>query len=196
MKPEFRISEAPLATLLGGLTVSTLQSTGFTLLGKPAETGGCHRDSRRQIGGIGDFAAHPGGACRQLSSLLLFPARSSFVSGQLAFGPDGKIDPGHTAASSAWRCRTAAGQAAARLCAINILAQAKAALGDLDRISRCVQARRLYQCRAGFYQSGRRHEWRLGFYRRGPGRQGPSCKIDGRRRRIAVGLRRRDRGLV
>jgi enamine deaminase RidA (YjgF/YER057c/UK114 family) len=32
-----------------------------------------------------------------------------------------------------------AGQAAARLCVINILAQAKAALGDLDRISRCIR---------------------------------------------------------
>ena len=31
------------------------------------------------------------------------------------------------------------GRAAARLCAINVLAQAKAALGDLDRITRCVR---------------------------------------------------------
>jgi enamine deaminase RidA (YjgF/YER057c/UK114 family) len=52
------------------------------------------------------------------------------VSGQLAFGPNGKLDP---AVSSK------AGQAAARLCAINILAQAKAALGDLDKVSRCIR---------------------------------------------------------
>jgi len=32
-----------------------------------------------------------------------------------------------------------AGQAAARLCALNILAQAKAALGDLDRITLCLR---------------------------------------------------------
>jgi len=32
-----------------------------------------------------------------------------------------------------------AGRAAARRCAINLLAQAKAALGDLDRIRRCVR---------------------------------------------------------
>jgi enamine deaminase RidA (YjgF/YER057c/UK114 family) len=31
------------------------------------------------------------------------------------------------------------GQEAARICAINLLAQAKAALGDLDRIKRCVR---------------------------------------------------------
>ncbi|MGQ0663713.1 MAG: RidA family protein [Pseudomonadota bacterium] len=33
----------------------------------------------------------------------------------------------------------AAGREAARLCAINILAQLKAALGDLDRVKRCVK---------------------------------------------------------
>ena len=32
-----------------------------------------------------------------------------------------------------------AGQAAARLCAINVLAQLRAALGDLDRVARCVR---------------------------------------------------------
>ena len=31
------------------------------------------------------------------------------------------------------------GQKAARICAINLLAQAKAALGDLDRVTRCVR---------------------------------------------------------
>lgn len=31
------------------------------------------------------------------------------------------------------------GQKAARICAINLLAQAKAALGDLDRVKRCVR---------------------------------------------------------
>ena len=34
---------------------------------------------------------------------------------------------------------TAAGQEAARLCAINVLAQAKAALGDLEKIGRLVK---------------------------------------------------------
>ena len=38
------------------------------------------------------------------------------------------------------------GQKAARLCGINVIAQLKAALnGDLDRVKRCVQARRLRQ---------------------------------------------------
>lgn len=61
-----------------------------------------------------------------------------FVSGQLAFGADGKIDQAHVGKLGA-AVSSEAGQAAARLCVINSLAQAKAALGDLDKISRCVR---------------------------------------------------------
>lgn len=57
-----------------------------------------------------------------------------YVSGQLPTGPDGlakgRLGDGFTVEQ---------GQAAARLCAINILAQAKAALGDLGRIRRVVK---------------------------------------------------------
>lgn len=60
------------------------------------------------------------------------------VAGQLAFGPDGKLDPAHVGKVGG-AVAVEAGQAAARLCAINILAQAKAALGDLDKITRCVR---------------------------------------------------------
>ena len=70
------------------------------------------------------------------------------VSGQLAFGPNGKIDPAHIGKLGV-EVSNDAGQAAARLCAINILAQAKAALGDLDRISRCVRLGGFHQCGAG-----------------------------------------------
>lgn len=60
------------------------------------------------------------------------------ISGQLALGPDGKLDPGHKGkVGQGVADETAA--AAARLCAINVLAQAKAVLGDLDRIERCVR---------------------------------------------------------
>jgi len=45
------------------------------------------------------------------------------------------------------------GQEAARLCALNILAQAKAALGgDLDRILRCVRMGAFVNCTADFTQ--------------------------------------------
>jgi enamine deaminase RidA (YjgF/YER057c/UK114 family) len=58
-----------------------------------------------------------------------------FVSGQVSMGPDGLQYRGRLGAD----VTLADGRAAARLCAINILAQVKAALGDLDRIQRLVK---------------------------------------------------------
>jgi enamine deaminase RidA (YjgF/YER057c/UK114 family) len=60
------------------------------------------------------------------------------LAGQIALGPDGKLDPAHVGKVGG-SVSIDGGKAAARQCAINILAQAKAALGDLDRISRCVR---------------------------------------------------------
>lgn len=60
------------------------------------------------------------------------------ISGQLALGADGKLAPEHKGKIDA-DVSVEAASAAARLCAINILAQAKAALGDLGRIERCVR---------------------------------------------------------
>ena len=60
------------------------------------------------------------------------------ISGQVCFGPDGKIAPAHTGKLGGG-VSAEAGREAARLCAINLLAQAQAALGDLDRITRCVR---------------------------------------------------------
>lgn len=58
-----------------------------------------------------------------------------FVSGQLPMGPEGLAFTGRVGAD----LDLEAGIAAARLCAINILAQAKAALGDLDRVEQCLK---------------------------------------------------------
>ncbi len=71
------------------------------------------------------------------------------VSGQLAFGPDGKLDAAHKGKLGA-EVFHEAGIAAARVCAINILAQAKAALGDLDRITRCVRLGGFINCKPDF----------------------------------------------
>jgi enamine deaminase RidA (YjgF/YER057c/UK114 family) len=60
------------------------------------------------------------------------------IAGQICFGPDGKLDAGHVGKLGA-AIGIEAGQAAARLCAINILAQLKAAIGDLDRVERCIR---------------------------------------------------------
>jgi enamine deaminase RidA (YjgF/YER057c/UK114 family) len=60
------------------------------------------------------------------------------ISGQVCLGADGKLSESHK--GKVGRAVTPAiGKEAAALCAINVLAQAKAALGDLDRIRRCVR---------------------------------------------------------
>jgi enamine deaminase RidA (YjgF/YER057c/UK114 family) len=60
------------------------------------------------------------------------------ISGQLPLGHDGKLaDALKGKLGQGISAET--GQEAARLCAINVLAQAKAALGDLARIKRCVR---------------------------------------------------------
>lgn len=56
------------------------------------------------------------------------------ISGQLPLGLDGKVAPAHIGKLDSGASAEVA-HAAARLCAINALAQAKAALGDLDAIA-------------------------------------------------------------
>ncbi|HLH11916.1 MAG TPA: RidA family protein [Methylovirgula sp.] len=73
------------------------------------------------------------------------------ISGQLALGPDGKLDPDHMGKVGG-SLTIEAGRAAARLCAVNILAQAKAALGDLERIGRCVRLGGFINAAPGFSQ--------------------------------------------
>jgi len=58
-----------------------------------------------------------------------------FCSGQVSTVPGGKAMKGKLGTEVSIE----QGQEAARICAINLLAQAKGALGDLDRIKRCVR---------------------------------------------------------
>ncbi len=61
------------------------------------------------------------------------------ISGQLCLGANGAVDPAHCGKLGD-TVSLEVGQAAARLCAINLLAQAKLALGgNLDRLRRCVR---------------------------------------------------------
>ncbi len=69
---------------------------------------------------------------------FVLSGRTLVISGQLPLGPDGKLDAAHAGKLGAG-VSDEAGRAAARLCAINLLAQAKAALGDLGRISCCLR---------------------------------------------------------
>ncbi len=60
------------------------------------------------------------------------------ISGQICLGPDGKLSDAHKGKLGA-EISAEAGQEAARLCAINVLAQLKKAVGDLDKVARCVR---------------------------------------------------------
>jgi enamine deaminase RidA (YjgF/YER057c/UK114 family) len=61
-----------------------------------------------------------------------------FVSGQLPFGEDGKLAERHTGKLTPESALEPAREAA-RLCVVNVLAQAREALGDLDRVTQVVR---------------------------------------------------------
>jgi enamine deaminase RidA (YjgF/YER057c/UK114 family) len=69
------------------------------------------------------------------------------VSGQLCFGADGKLV---ATGQLGGGVSIEDGQKAARACAINLLAQAKAALGDLDKVVRVVRLGGFINSAAGF----------------------------------------------
>ena len=61
------------------------------------------------------------------------------ISGQICFGPDGKLAEGHKGKVGA-EVSAEEAVAAARLCALNVLAQLEAAVGDLDHaLVQCVR---------------------------------------------------------
>lgn len=61
-----------------------------------------------------------------------------FISGQICFGEDGAIAPTHRGKLGA-TVSEADGRAAARVAGLNLLAQLQLAVGDLDRVARCVR---------------------------------------------------------
>jgi enamine deaminase RidA (YjgF/YER057c/UK114 family) len=69
------------------------------------------------------------------------------VSGQLCFGDDGKLVAKGRLGDGV---SIEDGQKAARACAVNVLAQVKAALGDLDKVTRVVRLGGFINSAAGF----------------------------------------------
>lgn len=69
-----------------------------------------------------------------------------FISGQLPIDQGSELITGKLGADT----DVEQGMAAARICAINILAQCNAALGDLDRIVRCVKLTGFVNCTPDF----------------------------------------------
>lgn len=68
-----------------------------------------------------------------------------YISGQVSFGPSGLVR-GRLGEDM----DLAAGEAAARLCGVNLLAQAKSALGELSRVVRVVKLGGFVNAAAGF----------------------------------------------
>lgn len=73
------------------------------------------------------------------------------VSGQLALGADGKLSDRHKGKLGR-DVFNEAGQEAAQLCALNVLAQTHAALGSLERVKRCVRLGGFINSAPGFSQ--------------------------------------------
>jgi enamine deaminase RidA (YjgF/YER057c/UK114 family) len=61
-----------------------------------------------------------------------------YVSGQICLGPDGVLNTRHKGKLGG-TVSAEHGTEAAKFCAINLLAQAKAALGSLDKVKSCVR---------------------------------------------------------
>jgi len=75
-------------------------------------------------------------------------AKLLFVSGQICFSGGNVAYTGQVGTD----CSIDDGKAAARLCAINILAHVRAALGSLDKVARVVQVQGFVNAAAGFGQ--------------------------------------------
>lgn len=72
------------------------------------------------------------------------------ISGQICYGLDGKLAPAHTGKVGA-NVSAEAGREAARLCALNVLAQLDAAVGDLDHaVVQCVRLGGFINAAPGF----------------------------------------------
>ena len=72
------------------------------------------------------------------------------ISGQICYGLDGKLAPSHTGKVGAG-VSPEAGRDAARLCALNVLAQLDAAVGDLDHaVVKCVRLGGFINAAPGF----------------------------------------------
>ncbi len=111
------------------------------------------------------------------------------VSGQLAFGPDGKLDPAHLGKLGA-AIDKEAGQEAARRCFVNVLAQSQGGHGRSRPGEALRAARRVHQRRTRLHRPSRDHERRLGPRGGGVRRRGAPCPLNDRRRVSAGGLLR------
>lgn len=72
-----------------------------------------------------------------------------FIAGQIALDGDGTIAPAHRGKLGG-EVSEDGGRSAARLCAINVLAQLRREIGNLDPVARCVRLTGYVNCRPDF----------------------------------------------
>ncbi|MGD9810295.1 MAG: RidA family protein [Sphingobium sp.] len=93
-------------------------------------------DDRLRELGI-ELPAAPAPAANYVPALC--SGKHIFISGQVCFGADGKLADRHKGKLGA-EVSDEMGREAARLCAINVLAQVRAAVGgDFSKVARCVR---------------------------------------------------------
>ena len=115
------------------------------------------------------------------------------VSGQLCLDADGKLVAKGKLGGGV---SIEDGQKAARACAINLLAQVKAALGDLDKVARVVRLGGFINSAPDFLDGPKVMNGASDLMVDGLRRQGPACPHHGRRRGAAARRRGRGRGRV
>lgn len=100
----------------------------------------------RRLASLGIALPQPSAAVGSYSPVVI-SGNLAFVSGQIPLDGEGQL----SAKGKVGRdINLQSGQQAARLCAINALAQLKIALGDLDRISRFVKVTGFVSCDPSF----------------------------------------------
>lgn len=125
------------------LTTLDLAARGFSKQTKPLEAHPMSTPESR-LTELGIVLPEPMAAVANYVPYVI-TGNHLYISGQVSIGPDGPVR-GTLGADM----DIEAGQAAARLCAINIIAQAKAALGQLSRIKRVVKLGGFVACAPSF----------------------------------------------
>jgi enamine deaminase RidA (YjgF/YER057c/UK114 family) len=125
-------------------TVSTMAGQDFALAAKPALFQIAGNPRRNTMSKIEDRLTQLGIILPKASAPLAnyvptsISANLLIVSGQLCFGADGKLAPNHTGKVGT-TISTEDAKDAARLCVLNVMAQAQAALGGFTRLRRCLR---------------------------------------------------------
>ena len=147
----------------------------------------------KKLADLGITLPYAGRAGCQLRAASCAPAICWWCPGQLCFDAEGKLVAKGKLGGAV---SIEDGQKAARACAINMLAQLKAALGDLDKVARVVRLGGFINSTPDFLDGPKVMNGASDLMVDGVRRQGPPRAHHGRRRGAAARCRGRGRGRV